>query len=67
MKYTLENTIECLLLVSDEPLSLINIIKILDDNSISKKQIEKAIDNLIVSNQHTLKMFYIKFTLENLT
>ena len=32
--------------MSDEPLSLINIIKILDDNSISKKQIEKAIDNL---------------------
>lgn len=46
MKYSLENTIECLLLVSDEPMSLSSLIKILDDDSITKKQIEKSIDNL---------------------
>ena len=46
MKYSLENTIECLLLVSDEPMSLSSLIKILDDESITKKQIEKSIDNL---------------------
>ena len=38
MKYSLKNTIECLLLVSDEPLSIAQIIKILDDkNQIKNK------------------------------
>ena len=31
MKYSLRNIIECLLLVSDEPLSISQIAKILDD------------------------------------
>ena len=46
MKYTLENIIECILLVSDEPLAVSRIIKIIDDKSITKKMIEKAITNL---------------------
>ena len=46
MKYTLENIIECILLVSDEPLAVSRLIKIIDDKSITKKMIEKAITNL---------------------
>ena len=46
MKYSLKNTIECLLLVSDEPLSISEIAKILDDKSPNKKQISHAIDEL---------------------
>jgi segregation and condensation protein B len=46
MKYSLKNTIECLLLVSDEPLSISQIIKILDDKNLNKKQISHAIDEL---------------------
>ena len=46
MKYSLKNTIECLLLVSDEPLSISQIAKILDDKSPNKKQISHAIDEL---------------------
>ncbi len=46
MKYSLKNIIECLLLVSDEPLSISQITKILDDNSPNKKQINHAIDEL---------------------
>ena len=46
MKYTLENIIECILLVSDEPLAVSQIIKIIDDKSITKRMIEKAITNL---------------------
>lgn len=46
MKYSLKNTIECLLLVSDEPLSISQIIKILDDENLNKKQISQAIDEL---------------------
>ena len=37
MKYSLKNTIECLLLVSDEPLSISQLIKILDDMNPTKK------------------------------
>ena len=33
MKYTLENIIECILLVSDEPLAVSRIIKIIDDKA----------------------------------
>ena len=46
MKYSLKNTIECLLLVSDEPLSISQITKILDDITPNKKQISDAIDEL---------------------
>ena len=46
MKYTLENIIECILLVSDEPLAASRIIKIIDDKKHNKKMIEKAITNL---------------------
>ena len=46
MKYSLKNTIECLLLVSDEPLSISEIAKILDYKSSNKKQISHAIDEL---------------------
>ena len=46
MKYSLKNIIECLLLVSDEPLSISQIAKILDDKSSNKKQINHAIDEL---------------------
>ena len=46
MKYSLKNIIECLLLVSDEPLSTSQIAKILDDKSLNKKQISLAIDEL---------------------
>ena len=46
MKYSLKNIIECLLLVSDEPLSISQIAKILDDKSPNKKQISLAIDEL---------------------
>ena len=46
MKYSLRNIIECLLLVSDEPLSISQIAKILDDKNLNKKQISLAIDEL---------------------
>ena len=46
MKYSLKNIIECLLLVSDETLSISQIAKILDDKSSNKKQINHAIDEL---------------------
>lgn len=46
MSYTLENIIECLLLVSDEPLSANQMIKIIDDKTITKKKIESCISNL---------------------
>ena len=46
MTHSLENIIECLLLVSDEPLSINQIIKILDDNKNTKKNIESAIQLL---------------------
>ena len=46
MKYSLKNIIECLLLVSDEPLSISQITKILDDKNLNKKQISHAIDEL---------------------
>ena len=40
MKYSLESLIECLLLVSDEPLNDNSIIKILDDVKVSKSIID---------------------------
>ena len=46
MNYSLDNIIECLLLVSDEPLTISQILKILDDKKITKKKIESSISNL---------------------
>ncbi len=46
MSYSLENIIECLLLVSDEPMSTNQILKILDNSKYTKKKIEDAIDKL---------------------
>ena len=57
MKYSLKNTIECLLLVSDEPLSISQIAKILDDKSPNKKQISHAIDEL--NQDYTNKAIHI--------
>ena len=45
-KYSLENIIECLLLMSDEPLSVNQILKILENNKNTKKTIEHAIHEL---------------------
>jgi chromosome segregation and condensation protein ScpB len=57
MKYSLKNTIECLLLVSDEPLSISQLVKILDDKNPTKKQIEQAIQEL--NNDYENKAIYI--------
>jgi len=57
MKYSLKNTIECLLLVSDEPLSISQLVKILDDKNPTKKQIEQAIQAL--NNDYEDKAIYI--------
>ena len=46
MKYTLKSIIECLLLISDEPLSISHIIKTISDKKISKKEVAKAISSL---------------------
>lgn len=46
MKYSIESLIECLLLVSDQPMNENSIIKILDDVKISKKSISDAIERL---------------------
>jgi len=46
MKYTLKSIIECLLLISDEPLSISHIIKTISDKKISKKEVTKAISSL---------------------
>ena len=46
MKYSLKSTIECLLLISDEPLSLSQIIKIISDKKLTKKEIVNAISAL---------------------
>ncbi len=46
MKYSLESLIECLLLVSDEPLNDNSIIKILDDVKVSKKSIIDAVNKI---------------------
>ena len=46
MKYTLKSIIECLLLISDEPLSISHIIKTISDKKISKKEVVKAISSL---------------------
>ena len=57
MKYPLKNTIECLLLVSDEPLSISQLVKILDDKNPTKKQIEQAIQEL--NNDYENKAIHI--------
>ena len=57
MKYSLKNIIECLLLVSDEPLSISQLVKILDDKNPSKKQIEQAIQEL--NNDYENKAIHI--------
>jgi segregation and condensation protein B len=57
MKYLLKNTIECLLLVSDEPLSLSQLVKILDDKNLTKKQIEQSIQEL--NNDYENKAIHI--------
>ncbi len=46
MKYSLKSTIECLLLVSDDPLSAAQIIKIISDKKLSKKEVVNAINAL---------------------
>ena len=46
MKYSLENIIECLLLVSDEPINTGQLLKILDNDNYNKKMIEKTIQDL---------------------
>jgi segregation and condensation protein B len=57
MKYSLKNIIECLLLVSDEPLSISQLVKILDDKNPTKKQIEQAIQEL--NNDYENKAIHI--------
>ena len=52
---SLENIIECLLLVSDEPLSSNQILKILDNSKYNKKKIEDAIDEL--NDNMNLKLY----------
>ena len=46
MKYSLKNIIECLLLISDEPLSSSHITKIISDKKLSKKDIKNAVNDL---------------------
>ena len=46
MKYSLENIVECLLLVSDEPINIGQLLKILDNDNYNKKMIEKTIHDL---------------------
>ena len=48
MKYSLENIIECLLLVSDEPINTGQLLKILDNDNYNKKMIEKTIQDLVL-------------------
>ena len=57
MKYSLKNTIECLLLVSDEPLSISQLVKILNDKNPTKKEIEQAIQEL--NNDYENKAIHI--------
>ena len=57
MKYSLKNAIECLLLVSAEPLSISQLVKILDDKNPTKKQIEQAIQEL--NNDYENKAIHI--------
>ena len=57
MSFSLENIIECLLLVSDEPLSSNQILKILDNAKYNKKKIEDAIDQL--NRQYESKAIFI--------
>ena len=58
MNYSLENIIECLLLVSDDPLTANQILKILDDKKITKKKIESSISNL--NERYVDSAIYIK-------
>ena len=46
MNYSLKNIIECLLLVSDEPLSSSQITKIINDKKLTKKNIANIIKDL---------------------
>ena len=57
MSFSIENIIECLLLVSDEPLSSNQILKILDNPKYNKKKIEDAIDEL--NRQYEPKAIFI--------
>tara|TARA_B100000035_G_C21009712_1_gene559006 strand:+ start:792 stop:1313 length:522 start_codon:yes stop_codon:yes gene_type:complete len=57
MTHSLENIIECLLLVSDEPLSINQILKILDDSKNNKKNIESAIQ--VLNKKYTDKAIHI--------
>ncbi len=57
MKHSLQSIIECLLLVSDEPLSPSQIIKIISDIKLSKKDVIDAINDL--NNQYQNKAIYV--------
>ena len=57
MSFSLDNIIECLLLVSDEPLSSNQILKLLDNPKYNKKKIEDAIDQLNI--QYESKAIFI--------
>ena len=57
MKYSLKNIIECILLVSDEPLSSSQIIKIISDEKYTKKDIANAINEL--NNDYQNKAIHI--------
>ena len=57
MNFSLEHIIECLLLVSDEPLSSNQILKLLDNPKYNKKKIEDAIDQLNI--QYESKAIFI--------
>ena len=52
MKYSLKNIIECLLLISDYPLSSSQIAKIIYDKKLSKKDITSAINDLNTEYQN---------------
>tara|TARA_Y100000768_G_scaffold19120_3_gene13182 strand:- start:1732 stop:2253 length:522 start_codon:yes stop_codon:yes gene_type:complete len=46
MKFSLKSIIECLLLISDDPLTPSQIIKIINDKKVTKKDVIGAIDDL---------------------
>ena len=52
MKYSLKNIIECLLLISDEPLSSSQITKIISDIKLTKKDIKNAVSDLNIDYQN---------------
>ncbi|MEL0172200.1 MAG: SMC-Scp complex subunit ScpB [Gammaproteobacteria bacterium] len=57
MSFSIENIIECLILLSEETLSSNQIIKILDKAKYNKKKIEDAIDQL--NRQYESKAIFI--------